>query len=155
MSKKNTISTEIIHKEIDLVQNCISRMANNSFLLKGWSISLISVILAIIYEKINLIQISLILAIIILYFWYLDAYFLREERKYRKLYEWIIKQRPKKNNKRLYSLNAHRFDKDVDSIIDIMKSKTLKWFYGIPFTISIIVLIYNLMPILCRLNCNK
>ena len=155
MSKKNTISTEIIHKEIDLVQNCISRMANNSFLLKGWSISLISVILAIIYEKINLIQISLILAIIILYCWYLDAYFLREERKYRKLYEWIIKQRPKKNNKRLYSLNAHRFDKDVDSIIDIMKSKTLKWFYGIPFTISIIVLIYNLMPILCRLNCNK
>ena len=154
MSKKDIISTEIIHKEIDLVQNCISRMANNSFLLKGWSISLISVILAIIYEKINPIQISLILDIIILYFWYLDAYFLREERKYRKLYEWIIKERPK-NNKRLYSLNAHRFDNKVDNIIDTMKSKTLKWFYGIPFTISIIVLIYNLIPILCRLNCKK
>ena len=35
----NNLSTEIIHKEIDLIQSCISRMANNSFLLKGWLIS--------------------------------------------------------------------------------------------------------------------
>jgi len=39
-------NTEILHKEIDLIQGIINRMANNSFLLKGWIISLIAVILA-------------------------------------------------------------------------------------------------------------
>ena len=37
---------EILHKEIDLIQGVINRMANNSFLLKGWLISLIAVVLA-------------------------------------------------------------------------------------------------------------
>ena len=38
MNDNNTIDNEIIHKEIDLIQSCISRMANNSFLLKGWAV---------------------------------------------------------------------------------------------------------------------
>jgi len=33
-------------KEIDLIQGVITRMANNSFLLKGWLISLIAIVLA-------------------------------------------------------------------------------------------------------------
>ena len=80
MNDNNTIDNEIIHKEIDLIQSCISRMANNSFLLKGWAVSLIAVILAIIHEKINPVLVSIILASIILCFWYLDAFFLRTER---------------------------------------------------------------------------
>lgn len=38
-------SKEILLKEIDLIQNCIKRMASNSFLLKGWFITLLSVIM--------------------------------------------------------------------------------------------------------------
>ena len=30
------ISIEEIHKEIDLIQSCITRMAQNSFMIKGW-----------------------------------------------------------------------------------------------------------------------
>ena len=37
------LSIEEIHKEIDLIQSCISKMANNSFLIKGWLITLISI----------------------------------------------------------------------------------------------------------------
>ena len=37
---------DILHKEIDLIQGVITRMANNSFLLKGWIVSLIAVLLA-------------------------------------------------------------------------------------------------------------
>jgi len=43
MSEK---SIEIIHKEIDLIQNCVNRMAQNSFLLKGWTVSLVAVVIA-------------------------------------------------------------------------------------------------------------
>ena len=35
------IQVEELHKEIDLIQGCINRMANNSFLLKGWLVSII------------------------------------------------------------------------------------------------------------------
>ena len=42
----NQTNKENLHKEIDLIQECIKRMANNSFLLKGWTISLVAVVLA-------------------------------------------------------------------------------------------------------------
>ncbi len=38
---------------------------------------------------------------IILTFWYLDAYYLRQERMYRRLYEWIIKYRKDNNQQSL------------------------------------------------------
>lgn len=155
MSDNNIIPTEVIHKEIDLVQNCISRMANNSFLLKGWAVSLVAVILAIIHEKINPIQISIILASIILCFWYLDAFFLRSEKMYRELYNWIIVERSNGNTEKLYDLNAKRFEEKVGSIFSVMVSKTLRWFYGIPFMISIIILIYNFMPTIYGIIHNK
>ena len=41
----------ILHKEIDLIQDCIKRMANNSFLIKGWTVSLIAVVLALAKDK--------------------------------------------------------------------------------------------------------
>ena len=35
----------IMDKEIDLIQGCISRMAQNSFIIKGWAITLVAVAL--------------------------------------------------------------------------------------------------------------
>ncbi|WP_058230001.1 hypothetical protein [Clostridium butyricum] len=56
MSSNNdikNINTTIIHKELDLIESCISRMAKNSFYLKGWYISLIAVILALLPKQID------------------------------------------------------------------------------------------------------
>lgn len=39
------ISIEEMHKEIDLVQACITRIAQNSFMIKGWFVSIYAVIL--------------------------------------------------------------------------------------------------------------
>ena len=33
-----------IHKEIDLIQACITRMASNSFMIKGWAYGIIAVL---------------------------------------------------------------------------------------------------------------
>lgn len=41
---------DILEKEIDLLQSCINRMAHNSFMVKGWMISLIAVIIALLPE---------------------------------------------------------------------------------------------------------
>ena len=134
------LSIEEIHKEIDLIQSCISKMANNSFLIKGWLITLISIVVALSYDKINFSIIAGILIIIVLCFWYLDAFFLRAERLYIKLYEWVVMERPKGNREKLYDLNLNRFNDCVDSIGKIMISETLRVFYCIP--VLLIIFLY-------------
>ena len=138
------MNTEILHKEIDLIQNVINRMANNSFLLKGWLITLISVILALSKDSIiigNLIYLCMIVCLPVIVFWYLDAFFLHKERCYRKLYDWVNR---KDTDEHLYSLNYKRFEHDVQSITKIMFSETLFPFYGLTIFILIIITIYNL-----------
>lgn len=136
---------EILHKEIDLIQSCITRMANNSFLLKGWSISIIAVVLALADKAGNPALLSAILLIPLLSFWYLDAFFLRTEKMYRKMYEWIIVNRPNKIKDHLYDLNPHRFSNEVDSKWKVMWSVTLRYFYGIPFLITLAIIIYRII----------
>ncbi|MFR2838790.1 MAG: hypothetical protein ACLTBU_06830 [Zhenhengia sp.] len=155
MSQNSTriIEIEEIHKEIDLIQGCINRMASNSFLLKGWLISLYAVVLALLPEKINLFIVMGILLVVTISFWYLDAFFLCTEKMYRKMYTWVLQERPKGNDKLLYDLNPHRFKNEVESIAKVMFSKTLGCFYGVPMLFIILLSIYSIAPIICKIVC--
>ena len=133
---------EILHKEIDLIQDCIKRMANNSFLLKGWTVSLVVIVLAIGKDH-EFKKVFPILMLLIACFWYLDAFFLRTEKMYRKMYEWVIKNR-KNTEEYLYHLDPHRFSNDVAGEIKIMFSKTLCVFYGIPFLVFLMGFLYQI-----------
>jgi hypothetical protein len=138
---------EILHKEIDLIQGVINRMASNSFLLKGWIVSLIAVILALTKDTIVATQLSyfsLILLLPVIVFWYLDAFFLHKERCYIKLYEWVIKNRQTSLDN-TYSLNYKKYEKDVDSIFKIMFSTTLRLFYGFIVFVLIGLAIHNII----------
>ncbi|MBU6197460.1 MAG: hypothetical protein KGO93_07860 [Cyanobacteria bacterium REEB446] len=128
---------EVLHKEIDLIQSCISRMASNSFLIKGWTISLIGVVLALI-DKQSLASVILLLILPVLSFWFLDAYFLRTERQYRELYKWVLDKRNLNSCEYLYDLNPDRFSDRVSNIFKTMFSLTLGLFYG--FQIFCIIL---------------
>lgn len=144
-NKENNINNEILHKEIDLIQSIIARMANNSFLLKGWMISLVAAILVLSKDTVivdDLRYLSLILCLPVIAFWYLDAFFLHKEKCYRKLYKWIIKNR-QNTTEHLYSLSYSRFSNQVECQFAIMFSKTLWPFYGITFGILIAITIYN------------
>ena len=141
------MENEILHKEIDLIQSVISRMANNSFLLKGWLISLVAVILALSKDTLltnDATYLSFILCLPILVFWYLDAFFLHKERCYRKLYDWVITNR-KDTDEHLYSLNYSRFENEVDSIFKIMFSATLFPFYGLTMIVLLIIGFYSVL----------
>lgn len=76
-------------KHLEFIQSIISRMANNSFIIKGWSITVLTAIflLANIETNINFVFVALIPTI---FFFFLDAYFLQLERKYRKLYNLVL-----------------------------------------------------------------
>ena len=120
---KDIVENEVLHKEIDLVQDCIKRMANNSFLVKGWLVSIIVVILALLPEKIDGVAIGILTTIVIVIFWYLDSLFLNPYNKNM----WLS------------------YDKKDTSILASMFSKTIVLFYIVPAIISILttIIIYN------------
>lgn len=77
--------TEDKMKHLEFIQNIITRMNTNSFQIKGWTVTIVSAILAIYASTKNYyFVISAIFPTII--FWFLDSYYLMQERKFRGLY---------------------------------------------------------------------
>jgi hypothetical protein len=133
---------EYLFKEIELSQNIINRMGNNSFLVKGAAVTLISTSLLIEGK----LQFTIAAFLPWLALWYLDAYFLRVERLYRKLDAWLIANRL---NSEEFLLDSDRksletrFGKDVDSVPRTMFSRTLMIFYGLLLAMIIISVLIN------------
>ncbi len=136
MEDKLTLK-EYMLKEIEIIQDIIKRMAFNSFMIKGWAITLVVVTLLLKGTRFQV----LIAFIPLLVFWFLDAYFLWQERMYRELYNWVISNRLK-TDEHLFDMNAYRFKDKVQSKFRIMFSITLGWFYG---SIAVLVIIYGLI----------
>lgn len=146
------MSNEELFKEIDLIQGCINRMANNSFLIKGWALGVFAGVTAFTKgENLNNIVLLLCTTVVpFICFWVLDAYFLQIERKYRAMYTERLTKRKNNDSDELFDLNPSKYK--VSSILRIMFSQTLTIFYGIPFLTSIIVLIINIFiqcPCIC------
>ncbi len=128
---------EFMLKEIEIIQDIIKRMAFNSFVIKGWTITLVAVTLLLRGSEYQV----LIAFIPILVFWFLDAYFLWQERLYRRLYNWVIKNRTN-TDQYLFDMNAYRFKNEEQSRLRIMFSITLGWFYGSIFILTLIYATY-------------
>jgi hypothetical protein len=161
----NKISTEEFHKEIDLIQACIIRMAQNSFLIKGWAFGIVTALVALTAEKMSLWIVSIIGCFILLFFWYFDAFFLAQEKLYRFKYEWVIDERPKGNRAFLYDLNPYNQsmwkpvikpkDKENEqrkklSVVSVMFSRpgTLLLFYGSTMFVGVVVILLSAFGVL-------
>jgi hypothetical protein len=132
--ENNESLKEYMLKEIDIIQDIIKRMAFNSFMIKGWAITLVVVALLLKGTQYQ-VWIAFIPLVV---FWFLDAYFLWQERLYRKLYDWVIHNRLR-TDEHLFDMNAYRFKDQVQSRLRIMFSVTLGWFYG---AIAVLVAVY-------------
>lgn len=127
----NNSEMKVAH--LNMIQGIINRMANNSFLLKGWSITVISALFALATQnkENNFLYLSLLPCLM---FWYLDAYFLRQERLYRQLYQYIAS---KTENKIDFSMNTKPFENNIDCLCKTCFSNTLLVFYGTIFVVII------------------
>lgn len=85
------MSSEIDDKHLSMIQGVVNRLAGNSFALKGWSVTLVSALLALAAKDadVRLVAIALLPA---LTFWGLDGYFLAQERLFRKIYQRVIER---------------------------------------------------------------
>ena len=93
MAKKTTGQNKRLH--LKMIEDTITRMSSNSFLIKGWSLTaiggLVTLYLANINEKWSRYILYLCIVATIL-FWINDAYYLCQERRYRSLYDEVIKK---------------------------------------------------------------
>lgn len=114
-------------KHLELVQGVINRMANNSFMLKGWAVTLVAGVFAVAAKDTNKLY-FLVAYIPIVIFWGLDSYYLLQERLYRLLYE---KVRKTENNDVDFSLSATKeeFGSYKNCFSNCLFSTTEKWFY--------------------------
>ena len=112
-------------RHLEFIQNVISRMAQNSFLLKGWAITLIAALFAVFSSNLNKIYIS-IAYFPILMFWALDAYYLSQERRFRALYD-IIRQRQESEID--FSMDTSQLSCAKNDWGKSLLSKTLSLFY--------------------------
>ena len=114
-------------RHIEMIQGVINRMANNSFLLKGWSVILVSALFALGAKDSN--KTFILLAYFpALAFWILDGYFLQQERLFRKLYD---KVRGLNEAEVDFSMDTSSVANEVASWCEVVFSKTLRIFHGV------------------------
>ena len=124
------------HKHLDFLQLVITRMNVNSFLLKGWAVTLISAIFAFAAKDSNPSYI-LITYIAIPLFWGLDAYYLSQERQYRALYNEI---RERHENEIDFNMNASPYNKGRNLWCVCLFAPTIGFFYGILVIITLLIM---------------
>lgn len=124
---------EIQFKHLEFIQTNISRMNANSFQIKGWTITIVSALIALYVGNQNALFLYVSLFPILL-FWGLDAYFLQQERKFRGLYNDVADLTD--NKVKPYDMNLARYNTSKYLFRKVIISTTLIVFY-----LSIIILI--------------
>ena len=124
-------------KHIDIVQSTISRMAQNSFAIKGWTITIL-VGLFVFLQNDKFRNNIFIYLIPIIFFWLLDSYYLWQERLFRKLYNYII-------------VNV---TEESDLSMNVTQYKNTVKFYSSLFSVTEIVIYLPLLLIVLLLSCN-
>jgi hypothetical protein len=111
---------------LELIQGVIDRMAGNSFQLKGWAVAIVSALFAL-GEKEETRRLMTIAYIPVVIFWVLDAYYLRIERLYRRLYDRV---RVLDEDQVDYSMNPYFGPRSLRDRIIPLWNPLLVTFYG-------------------------
>lgn len=113
-------------KHLEFIQTVINRMASNSFLLKGWAITLVAALFALSAKDTNKAYIF-IAYIPVVIFWILDGYFLSQERLYCDLYNHAREQKEEKID---FSMDTAVFkEKERNTWANSLISTTSYFFY--------------------------
>jgi hypothetical protein len=126
---------EVVVKHLELIQAVITRLANNSFLMKGWALTVAGAFYGFAVKGTTW-QVAAIGLMPVVVFWGLDAYFLRQERLFRGLYDQVRQRNPAVEP---FSMNAAAYAGGVASWHRTLLSRTLVPFYGPVFVIGVIL----------------
>lgn len=127
---------EKVVKHLEMTQGVINRLGSNSFLLKGWSMTIIAAAMVLVARvELDKPYIVLVFILPILGFWILDGYFLWQERLFREVYNEVRQQ-----DKTDFEMNPtkHRHKPNCNRP-SAMFSPTLKIFYLVEIGLTLLV----------------
>lgn len=119
------IENEVIHHEIQVITNIIHRISNLSFIIKGWSITLLGGIVTYLFTSGKITNFSYIFSLLsiipIILFWYLDARYYQIEMIFRLWYDFLIIETRGRSMQYKYIINP----KDIKDIFtsQVLQSK--------------------------------
>lgn len=117
-----------------MVQDVVSRLATCSFQLKGWAVTLAAGL--VVFLKGEARPIYLFVPVLpVIAFWLLDAWYLRQERLFRRLYDDVRS----KEGVADFSMDTRPFRNAVGSVMQVAFSRTIILFYG-PVFLGVILL---------------
>ena len=125
---------------LKMIQGIVNRLSNNSFLLKGWSVVLVSALFALAAgnTKVYFIYLAYFPAIA---FWVLDGYFLWQESLFRALYDHV---RQTKEEEVDFSMDIRIVKSQVKPWSDVIFSMTLLIFHGTVLTSIVVVMLLTI-----------
>lgn len=139
MDTKSFSSEEIKH--LEFIQGVITRMNNNSFQMKGWMVAIMTALLAV-YASTENDRFVLVAIVPTIIFWFLDTYYLWQERKFRGLYNDVAGI-TKNNEIKLFAMRPDLYTGGKYSYMNVFSSVTIILVY-LP-VIVILLAIYFLL----------
>lgn len=129
------------HKHMEFVQAVVTRLANSSFLMKGWALTLSSAILGFaVTQKHSLLALTAVIPAAA--FWLLDTYYLRQERAFRQMYADVATKRVTN-----FVINSREYAKQ-QKWCQAAVSVSLAIFYGAIIAVSLVAsVILSMSPI--------
>ena len=127
-------------KHLEMIQGIINRLSTNSFLLKGWSVVLVSALFALSAADANPAYVFLAYFPAVV-FWGLDGFFLWEEKKYRALYDHVRRQDESAVD---FSMDTTVSQEEAKNWVDATMSKTLIPFHGVLIIAIVVVTVLTL-----------
>lgn len=125
-------------KHLEFIQNVITRMNANSFVIKGWTITLVSALFALSAGGANN-RYVMISYIVIPVFWMLDGFYISQERKFRKLYSHVAGLEEQLID---FKMDTSPHNTPGNSWVSGIFSKTLIPFYGVSLGATIVVMFF-------------
>lgn len=128
-------------KHLEMVESIIERMAKNSFQLKAWAMTLVTVVGALGAKEADK-RFMLLAFVPIIGFWLLDAFYVQQERRYKALYRSVCE---KKEEEIDFNLNTRSITFTSDEakricFFNCLKSTSVSLFYGV-LTVTMLLLV--------------
>lgn len=95
-------------KHLEMIQAIVTRMASNSFFVKGWTVTVVAALVAV-SAKESEVRFAAVALLPAVSFWGLDAFYLRYERLFRRHFDEVRKAPLEKLEEDPYSLSAERY----------------------------------------------
>jgi len=121
---------EELVKHLEMIQAVIGRMGSNSFAVKTWAVGLIAGIFALAAADRRESPWVLLIALLpVGVFWYLDAFYLRQERLFRRLYDAVRTGAKETVEAGAFGMSTKHWDQEIN-LSAVFWSRTIAGLYA-------------------------